>query len=99
MSKNKDIFRYEGYVMNCERVMLKGRRVQVKESFYHIPIQSSMLDEYQSDGVLELKEVFLKLDDFLVKLFKIPKENELQFLFSPIRHIHTISKSILLNLQ
>lgn len=50
--RNNCIIKYEGLTKQDNCVMLRGRIVDNKYDFYTKPLNSSILDEYESDGIL-----------------------------------------------
>lgn len=91
MTKNHELFRFEGLLKEGRnKIQLKGRRITSKSEFYSKPLFSSRLDTYKSKCELDEEEIILNLEDFRVKMFRIPCLEEDVFVFSPIRHTYNL---------
>lgn len=89
-TKDKKLMKYEGFIEKEDCIMLRGRTVENKKDFYTLPLKSSMLDIYQSDGKIDTEEKHIEIEHFFVKLFQIPCKEDGQFVFSPIRHTYNL---------
>lgn len=86
-TKSNDIICFEGIKLGSEGEFQKiiGYRIKTKNDYYVKPMRSSLLDIYESDGILEQDKSFYNIEDVENKLFCIQDLYDKKIFF-PILH-------------
>lgn len=82
LTKNREIFKFDSYRENNEGYIYASRVIR-KHELYSVPISSSHLDIYKSDGAVSCV-VSVPILDIKNKIFAMPIGNEI--VFAPLRH-------------